>query len=101
MAASVIVDAGFLVALLSSRDVNHGWAAAQAARLPPPWITCEVSVAEAFRLLGPAGGRGVGGRAGRAHGAVGHCWGAAPPLAHFRPARKSHRCSRCWRSTKP
>src|SRR5437667_166214 len=53
MAASVIVDAGFLVALLSSRDVNHGWAAAQAARLPPPWATCETSVAEAFRLLGP------------------------------------------------
>ena len=59
MAASVIVDAGFLVALLSSRDVNHGWAAAQAARLPPPWTTCEASVAEAFRLLGPAGARGL------------------------------------------
>ncbi|HXU59794.1 MAG TPA: PIN domain-containing protein [Verrucomicrobiae bacterium] len=59
MAASVIVDAGFLVALLSGRDANHGWAAAQAARLPPPWATCEASVAEAFRLLGPAGGRGL------------------------------------------
>jgi uncharacterized protein len=59
MAASVIVDAGFLVALLSGRDANHDWAAAQAARLPPPWATCEASVAEAFRLLGPAGGRGL------------------------------------------
>ena len=59
MVASVIVDAGFLVALLSGRDANHGWAAAQAARLPPPWATCEASVAEAFRLLGPAGGRGL------------------------------------------
>jgi uncharacterized protein len=59
MAASVIVDAGFLVALLSGRDANHGWAAAQAARLPPPWATCEASVAEALRLLGPAGGRGL------------------------------------------
>jgi uncharacterized protein len=59
MAASVIVDAGFMVALLSSRDVNHDWAAAQAARLPPPWTTCEVSVAEAFRLLGSAGARGL------------------------------------------
>ena len=57
MAASVIVDAGFLVALLSSRDVNHGWAAAQAARLPPLWATCDASVTEAFRLLGPAGAR--------------------------------------------
>jgi predicted nucleic acid-binding protein len=59
MAASVIVDAGFLVALLSSHDANHGWAASQAARLPPPWITCEASVADAFRLLGPAGARGL------------------------------------------
>ncbi len=59
MAASVIVDAGFLVALLSGHDVNHGWAAAQAARSPPPWATCEASVTEAFRLLGPAGGRGL------------------------------------------
>jgi predicted nucleic acid-binding protein len=59
MAASVIVDAGFLVALLSSRDVNHDWAAAQASRLPPPWATCEASVAEAFRLLGPPGARGL------------------------------------------
>jgi hypothetical protein len=59
MAASVIVDAGFLVALLSGRDVNHDWAAGQAARLPPPWSTCEASVTEAFRLLGPAGARGL------------------------------------------
>jgi uncharacterized protein len=59
MAASVIVDAGFLVALLSSRDANHNWAASQAARLPPPWITCEASVADAFRLLGPAGARSL------------------------------------------
>src|SRR5262245_44740121 len=59
MAASVIVDAGFLVALLSSRDVNHDWAAAQATRLPPPWSTCEASVAEAFRLLGPGGAGGL------------------------------------------
>ena len=59
MTASVIVDAGFLVALLSGRDANHGWAAAQAARLPPPWTTCEASVAEAFRLLGLIGAPGL------------------------------------------
>jgi uncharacterized protein len=59
MTASVIVDAGFLVALLSGRDANHGWAAAQAARLPPPWTTCEASVAEAFRLLRPTGSSGL------------------------------------------
>jgi predicted nucleic acid-binding protein len=59
MSANVIVDAGFLVALLSGRDANHGWTAAQAVRLPPPWTTCEASVAEAFRLLGPAGAPGL------------------------------------------
>src|SRR6266478_7931486 len=33
MAKSALVDAGFLVALLSRRDANHGWAAALAASL--------------------------------------------------------------------
>jgi predicted nucleic acid-binding protein len=55
MAASVLVDAGFLVALLSRRDTNHPWAAAQAPRLPPPWKTCEAVLSEAFHLLGPRG----------------------------------------------
>jgi hypothetical protein len=41
MARSALVDAGFLVALLSRRDGNHGWAAEQASRFPPPWMTCE------------------------------------------------------------
>jgi predicted nucleic acid-binding protein len=56
MAASVLVDAGFVVALLSRRDGNHRWAAAQAAHLPPPWSTCEAVVSEAFHLLGAPGG---------------------------------------------
>jgi predicted nucleic acid-binding protein len=55
MAASVLVDAGFLIALLSRRDSHHAWAAAQARRLPPPWQTCEGALSEAFHLLGPAG----------------------------------------------
>ena len=55
MAASVLVDAGFLVALLSGRDANHGWASAQATRLPPPWKTCEAAVSEAFHLVGARG----------------------------------------------
>jgi predicted nucleic acid-binding protein len=41
MATSALVDAGFLVALLSRRDANHRWAAEQAPHLPPPWVTCE------------------------------------------------------------
>ncbi|MCC6775902.1 MAG: PIN domain-containing protein [Hyphomicrobiales bacterium] len=56
MATSALVDAGFLVALLSRRDANHRWAAAQAPRFPPPWITCEAVLSETALLLG---GRGI------------------------------------------
>jgi len=55
MAATVIVDAGFLIALLSRRDVHHGWAAAQAAERSLPWKTCEAVLSEAFHLLGARG----------------------------------------------
>ena len=51
MARSVLVDTGFLVALLSRRDGNHRWAAAQSQRFPPPWSTCEAVLGEAFHLL--------------------------------------------------
>src|SRR6185312_15397556 len=57
MAASALVDAGFLVALLSRRDGNHGWAAGEASRFPPPWLTCEAVLSETVHLLG---GRGIG-----------------------------------------
>ena len=59
MAGSVLVDAGFLVALLSRRDRNHRWAAAQAPRLPPPWRTCEAVLSEAFHVLGARGAPGL------------------------------------------
>lgn len=52
MAASVLVDAGFLVALLSRRDTHHRWAVNQARQFPPPWKTCEAALSEAFHLLG-------------------------------------------------
>jgi predicted nucleic acid-binding protein len=55
MAGSVLVDAGFLIALLSRRDRHHPWAAAQLPRLRPPWKTCEAALSEAFHLLGVAG----------------------------------------------
>jgi len=55
MAGSVLVDAGFLIALLSRRDRHHRWAAAQSARLAPPWKTCEAVLSEAFHLLGSRG----------------------------------------------
>ncbi len=59
MATSALVDAGFLVALLSRRDANHRWAAAQAPRLPPPWMTCEAVLSEASHLLGGRGTRSL------------------------------------------
>jgi predicted nucleic acid-binding protein len=59
MATSALVDAGFLVALLSRRDANHRWAAAQAPRLPPPWLTCEAVLSEASHLLGGPGTRSL------------------------------------------
>ena len=56
MAGNVVVDAGFLVALLGGRDLNHRWAVAQTThRYPPPWKTCEAVLSEAFHLLGPRG----------------------------------------------
>src|SRR5207244_11820872 len=55
MAANVLVDAGFLIALLNRRDAHHSWAAAQAKRFPPPWNTCEAALSEAFHLLGARG----------------------------------------------
>jgi predicted nucleic acid-binding protein len=55
MASSIIVDAGFLVALLSRRDTNHRWAASRPQDVAPPWQTCEAVLSEAFHLLGSAG----------------------------------------------
>ncbi len=51
MAGSPLVDAGFLIALLSRRDRHHAWAAAQSRSLAPPWKTCEAALSEAFHLL--------------------------------------------------
>ncbi len=55
MAANVIVDAGFVIALLNRRDAHHAWAAIQAAEHDPPWRTCEAALSEAFHLLGGGG----------------------------------------------
>lgn len=55
MARNVLVDAGFLVALLNSRDMHHAWAATRAPDLPPPWATCEAVLSEAYHLLGERG----------------------------------------------
>jgi predicted nucleic acid-binding protein len=55
MAANVLVDTGFLIALLSRRDADHRWAAEEAPRFPPPWTTCEAVLLETFHLLSPRG----------------------------------------------
>jgi len=55
MAGSVLVDTGFVVALLNRRDTHHQWAVAQASRFVPPWTTCEAALSEAFHLLGVRG----------------------------------------------
>ena len=60
MARNVLVDAGFVVALLSSRDAHHQWAMTQAPALPPPWSTCEAVLSEAFHLLGALGTHSLG-----------------------------------------
>lgn len=55
MAGNVVVDAGFVVALLSRRDSHHRWAVAQAAQFPPPWRTCDAVLSDAFHWLGTRG----------------------------------------------
>jgi predicted nucleic acid-binding protein len=55
MAAGVLVDAGFVVALLRRDDTHRIWAAAQAQHLPPPWRTCEAVLSESFHLLDTRG----------------------------------------------
>jgi predicted nucleic acid-binding protein len=69
MAQNVIVDAGFLVALLSRRDSHHQWAVRLAGQFPPPWKTCEAALSEAFHLLGDSGGPALRGLL-RRHAAV-------------------------------
>jgi predicted nucleic acid-binding protein len=52
MAATALVDTGFLIALLDARDGHHRWAKALASRQSPPWTTCEAVLSEAFHILG-------------------------------------------------
>jgi predicted nucleic acid-binding protein len=55
LAANVLVDAGFLIALLGRRDAHHPWAVTAAEHFPPPWRTCEAVLSETFHLLGARG----------------------------------------------
>jgi predicted nucleic acid-binding protein len=55
MDANVLVDAGYLAALLTRRDSNHDWASAIGEQHAPPWTTCDAVISEAFYLLGSYG----------------------------------------------
>lgn len=59
MARNVLVDAGFLVALLSQNDSHHRWATTIVPDYAPPWRTCEAVLSEAFHLLGARGAPGL------------------------------------------
>ena len=59
MAGNVLVDTGFVVALLSRRDTHHRWAVTETPQHPPPWTTCEAVLSEAFDLLGARGTPGL------------------------------------------
>jgi predicted nucleic acid-binding protein len=60
MAGNVLVDAGFLVALLSRRDSHHQWAVAQSPGHAPPWRTCEAVLSETIHLLDARGVPAIG-----------------------------------------
>ncbi len=55
MAATVLVDTSFLVALFSRRDPNHAWASGLLTRWPPPWQTCDAALSETFHMVGSSG----------------------------------------------
>lgn len=55
MAATVLVDTSFLVALYSRRDPNHAWALGLLTRWPPPWQTCDAALSETFHMVGSSG----------------------------------------------
>jgi uncharacterized protein len=48
---TIIVDSGPLVAMAAVEDKHHTWAMQHFAALPPPFITCEPVLVEAFHLL--------------------------------------------------
>jgi len=54
MAATVFVDTGVLVALLSSRDQHHAWAVGRAAQMPLPWLTSEAVLSETWHRIRPS-----------------------------------------------
>ena len=59
MAATAVVDTGFLVALVRRRDRHHAWAVRQAEHFATPWHTCESVLSEAFYVIPAHGWRAL------------------------------------------
>lgn len=55
MAATVLVDRSFLLALYNRRDPNHTWASGLLKRWTPPWQTCDAVLSETFHMIGSTG----------------------------------------------
>jgi predicted nucleic acid-binding protein len=55
LAATVLVDTGFLAALFRRRDTHRAWAVRQAGEIRRPWHSCEAVLTEALFLLGKPG----------------------------------------------
>jgi predicted nucleic acid-binding protein len=55
LAATVLVDTGFLAALLRRRDTRRAWAVGQASAHDRPWQCCEAVLTETLFLLGRPG----------------------------------------------
>ncbi len=47
----ILIDSGPIYAMINQREYYHHWATAQAARLDPPYYTCEAVISEAHFLL--------------------------------------------------
>jgi predicted nucleic acid-binding protein len=60
MAKTVVADAGLLAAVIARKDRDHAWAVNEARQWPPPWVTCEAALSEAFFVLGPIDGKTLG-----------------------------------------
>jgi predicted nucleic acid-binding protein len=55
MAATVLVDTSFLIALYNRRDPNHDWASGLLKRWPPPWQSCDAVLSETLHMIGSIG----------------------------------------------